>query len=418
MSIKPFKRVISIITLITFLFANSIYAGPDSKSVFKNKKVNYQKIIDKNEGVVQQKKAIIKGEDVKQAESEKKEAQRILSTHLSDISLIHIPSELGRVIEVYQSPSRDNPRLIVHIQDLHTNPEAELNMAKILEILLKDYNLGLVCSEGADGEVDTSSVSSFPDSEVREKVAKLFVNSGELTGEEYLSITKYPDLPIWGIENKDIYFHNIEEFNKIMEFNPDSQVFITQAKKALEELKPKIYSKELLSIDQKEADCENQKVETADYLKYLSSYIQKLGIPTVNYKNITLLNETTVQESRIDQQKIMQESQNMLLNLQSAIAAESDRNDIDTLMAQANLFKNQKISPFSFYSYLKDLANKYLKDQLSKYPNLMDFVDYLAKVNSLDSTRLFVEMEDLSYEIKQKLARNDEEKTLTHALRK
>lgn len=417
MSFKLLNKVVSIFTLVAFLATNVAYAAPESKSIFKNKKVNHQKISDKNEGVIQQKKSVLTGEDAKEAESQKKEAQKILSTHLSDISLIHIPQELGKVVEVYQNPDQDNSRLIVHIQDLHTNPEASLNLAGILEILVKDYNLGLVCSEGADGEVDTSSVSSFPDSEVRKKVARLFVDSGELTGEEYLSITKYPDLPIWGIENKDIYFKNIEEFNNIMKFNPDSRVFISQAKKALEELKPKIYSKELLAIDQKEVDYETQKTETADHLKYLSSYIQKLNIPTDNYKNIAILNETIDKESKIDQQKIMQESQNLLLNLQSAIAAKSSRSDMDTLVAKANLFKDQKISPFSFYSYLKDLANKHLKDQASKYPNLMDFVDYLTKVNSLESVKLFVEMEDLSYEIKQKLAKNDEEKTLTQALR-
>lgn len=417
MSFQLLKKTASVITLITFLSTNSIYASPESKSIFKNKKIDYQKLSDKNEGAIQKKKAILSGEDTAQSESTKRETRKILSSHLSDISLIHIPEELGRVVEVYQNPGQDNSRLVVHIQDLHTNPEASLNLAKILEILLKDYNLGLVCSEGADGAVDTSSVSSFPDAKVREKVARLFIDSGELTGEEYLSITKYPELPIWGIENKEIYFKNIAEFNNIMKFNPDSEVFISQAKKALEELKPRICSKELLAIDQKESDYESQKAETADYLKYISSYLQKLNIPTANYKNVALLNETINQESGIDQQKIMQESQNLLLNLQSAIAAKSNRGDMDALMAKASLFKDQKISPFSFYSYLKDLANKHLKDQLTKYPNLTGFVDYLTKVNSLDSTKLFTEMEDLTYEIKQRIARNDEEKTFIQALR-
>ena len=375
---KSFKKAISILTLILFIFTNNIYAAPESKSIFKNKKVNYKTLSNKNEGVIQQKKAILGGEDPAQAEAQKKEAKELLTSHLSDIALIHIPEEIGKIVEVYQkNPGRDDSKLVVYVQDLHTNPEAELNLAKILEILLKDYNLGLVCSEGADGVVDTSSVANFPDQEVKEKVARLFINSGELTGEEYLSITKYPKLPIWGIENKEIYFKNIAEFNNIMKFNPDSQVFISQAKKALEELKSKIYSKELLAIDQKEADYEAQKAETADYLKYLSFYIQKLNIPTDNYKNVALLNDTINQEYGIVQQKIMQESQILLMNLQSAITAKSSRSDMDILMGKANLFKDRKISPFSFYSYLKDLSDKYLKDQAVKYPNLMNFLDYL-----------------------------------------
>ncbi|MFA5388631.1 MAG: UTP--glucose-1-phosphate uridylyltransferase [Candidatus Omnitrophota bacterium] len=425
MSAKSFKKIISIVALIAFLFTNSIYAAPDSKSIFKNKKINYQKLSTEKEETLQRKKAVLQGEDAdaKQQASQKKETQRILSSHLSDLSQIHIPQEIGSVIEVYQAENvkgQEAKPLVVHIQDLHTNPEASFNLAKILEILVKDYNLGLVCSEGADGVVDTSSVSSFPDAEVRAKVAKLFVDSGELTGEEYLSITKYPELPIWGIENKNVYFKNIEGFNNIMKFNPDSGVFISQARRALEGLKPKIYSKELLAIDQKEAEYDSRKIETADYLKYLTAYLQKLKIPTADYKNISILNETMARESKIYQVKIMQESQNLLLNLQSAVAANSSRTDMDILMAKAQLFKDQKISPFSFYSYLKDLAEKHLKEKeglAKKYPNLVDFIDYLTKVNSLDSAKLFTEMEYLTYDIKQKLGRNEEEKNLTQALR-
>jgi len=231
-----------------------------------------------------------------------------------------------------------------------------------------------------------------------------------------------------------------------MKFNPQSQVFISQAKKTLEELKPKIYSKELLQIDQKETDYEAQRLETADYLKYLlgldkgvaaelalpngdvvaASYAASIGAwaaqgaaaaNTARFKNIGILMESLRLEKTIDQQKIMQESQNLLLNLQSAISAKSLRSDMDSLMVKAQLFKEQKISPFSFYSYLKDLSLKHLKEGMSKYPNLNDFIDYLTKVNSLDSTKLFIEMEALTYDIKQRLAKKDEEKTLTQCLR-
>jgi len=429
MSFKLLKKIVSIFTVLTFIVGNGFkpfptYANPDSRSVFKNKKVDYEKIKGQNEDVVQKKKAVLSGEDANQVQSQQKEARRILSSHLSDISLIHIPTELGRIVEVHQGEGsrvkgEGEERLIVHIQDLHTNPEAEYNLAKILEILLNDYKMGLVCSEGADGIVDTSRFSSFPDYVGREKVSRIFVNSGELTGEEYLSITKYPDLPIWGIEDKDIYLRNIGDFNKIMKFNPQSQVFISQAKKALEELKNKLYTKELLDLDQKDADYRAQKMETDAYVSYLTAYIAKLNIQASNYKNITLLIETMNKEKTIDQLKIMNEAQNLLLNLQSSLVAKSSlRSEADSLMAKAQLFKDQKISPFSFYSYLKDLANKHLKDEfVTKYSNLNSFVDYLTKVNAVDSTDLFLELENLNFEIKQALAKTDEQKTLVKAIR-
>ncbi len=201
---KAVKRVISIIALAAFLSTNTAYAVPSSRSLFRNKKVDHKKLSTERENALQKKRTMLKGEGAAKKESHKKELKLALSQHLEDLSLIHIPSELGRVIEVYENQG-EGDRLLVLIQDLHTNPEAQFNLAKMLELLIKDYGMNLICSEGAEKEIDASKISRFPDSEIREKVAKIFVNSGELTGEEYLAITKYPDLPIWGIEDKDIY---------------------------------------------------------------------------------------------------------------------------------------------------------------------------------------------------------------------
>ncbi|MFH1783165.1 MAG: 6-phosphofructokinase [Candidatus Omnitrophota bacterium] len=414
------KKVISYILILTFLLTNSLYAAPSERSFFKNRKVDYEKLSAENEEQLDQKRTLLTGGEKVPKERSKKTAQIDLVAHLKDLSQIHIPKELGRVIEVYEAigVSKKKDKFIVHIQDLHANPEAELNLANILEILIKDYDLDLVCSEGAEGEVDTSSVSSFPDTEIREKTAKLFIDSGELTGEEYLSITKYPDLPIWGIEDKEIYFENILQFNKIMEFSPSSQVFISKCRNALEALKPKIYSREILELDKKEADYELGELETAEYLEYILPYIQKLNILAADYKNIILLTETMEQEKNIDQSEIMKESQGLLNELQTVILEKRSSTEIEALIAKAELFKQKKISPFSFYSYLKSLALTHLEEgKLSEYSHLNGFIDYLTKVNSLDSVKLFNEIENLSYEIKQTLSKTSEEKVLTKAFR-
>jgi len=444
------SKIISILTLAVFLFTSITYAAEGSRQLFRKKKVDYEKLSTQREESMQKKQSVLKGDDGS-IERRKEKAKRVLQAHLKDISQIHIPTELGRVIEVYDAErdkeqgTRDKAKgvLIVHIQDLHTNAEAQYNEASILEILVKDYGLDLICSEGAEGEVDTSSVSSFPDAEVREKTARIFVDSGELTAEEYLSITKYPDLPIWGIEDKEIYFKNIIEFNKIMKFSPKSQVFISQAKKGLDALRPRMLSKELKEIDEKETQYEKEEIETDKYLMHLASYIEQFNIPTSKYRNISLLADTMKQEKSINQEKIMLESQNLLMNLQAELSGKKSKNDMDSLMVKAELFKDQKISPFSFYSYLKESALKHnvieiasaptalrndngiasviarskATKQSQTYAALLEFIDYLTKVNSLDTTKLFVEMEDLTFEVKLRMAKTEEQKTLIKALR-
>ena len=402
------------IFILTTLVAWPVYSESDNKSIFKDKKVDYKTISDKQEKELQDKKDALRGKGgavsaVSQSAGNQEARVFLKQNSLKDISSIYIPENIGKVVEAYEAPNAK--RLVAHIQDLHCNPEAAFNLANILEILVKDYGLNLVCSEGAEGEVDTSSVSGFPDPQTREKVAKLFVNSGELTGEEYLSITKYPKLPIWGIENKDIYFQNIDEFNKIMAFNPDSTAFINKVKGALDNLKPKAYSKKILELDKKYAEYEKSETDSSGYMDYLVK-LNPLGAG--KYKNIGIFRETMQLEKEISQEKIIDESQALLIKLQPAMDP-GNKSEIDTLTAKAALFKDKKISPYSFYSYLDELSNKYIKDQLSSYPAFRKYVNYLNKVNSLDSVALFQEIDDLTYDTKDFLSESAAQKDFIKA---
>mgnify|MGYP001561061158 FL=1 len=126
---KRLNKIISVLIITTFFFTNinTSYASPGSKSLFKNKKVDYDKINTKSQDILQKKQSVLKGEDAKELESQKRASKKILQSNLSDISQIHIPQELGRVVEVHQGTAgnvEDTAPLIVGIQDLHTNPEA------------------------------------------------------------------------------------------------------------------------------------------------------------------------------------------------------------------------------------------------------------------------------------------------------
>ena len=58
---------------------------------------------------------------------------------------INIPDEYGTIIETHEGT---NGKLIVHIQDAHCNYEGQMNEARILEALIKDYDLTLIIPEG------------------------------------------------------------------------------------------------------------------------------------------------------------------------------------------------------------------------------------------------------------------------------
>ena len=210
-----------------------------------------------------------------------------------------------------------------------------------------------------------------------------------------------------------------------MKFSQDAQVFIRQVKETLDKLKPKIYSEKLLEIDKKEEEFEEGKIGANEYIEYLTEvgaefYSARTFRSIKNrplHINIVLLQETLELEKKIEQQKVMKESKELLLSLQSLLSENKNKSEMEMLLAKASLFREQKIAPFSFYSYLEELAKRYLKDDIDGYPNLFSFVEYLDKVNSLDSARLFQEIEELAYEIKDHLSTNEKQKLITRSLR-
>src|SRR5437868_9192054 len=84
----------------------------------------------------------------------------------SPLTKITIPQESGLTRKVVAKAAED---VIINIQDAHSKLGAQESITKILDNLVKNYNLNLIALEGASDRVDTSLVSSFPIQEVRQK---------------------------------------------------------------------------------------------------------------------------------------------------------------------------------------------------------------------------------------------------------
>ncbi len=102
------------------------------------------------------------------------------------LSKISIPEDYGIVREVFDA---GNNRIIIHIQDAHSNLGAQESISKLLDALVKDYNLKLILLEGAHGFVDTSPLSSHPHDKIRKDLARYFLNRGKINAAEYYKAT-------------------------------------------------------------------------------------------------------------------------------------------------------------------------------------------------------------------------------------
>jgi len=154
-------------------------------------------------------------------------------------SMQYLPKEWGQLIRKHVG---EGERLLILLQDNYFNCKARLNQAHILKALTYTECVKLVCSSGASGEVDTSSVSSFPDREVRLKTALLFLKSLELTAEEFCQIVDNTDFIIWGIEDAQLYKEQLglvaeKRTTEMLRIHKDvPSVYLSNTLKKMEEL--------------------------------------------------------------------------------------------------------------------------------------------------------------------------------------
>lgn len=329
---------------------------------------------------------------------------------VSDPVKIVVPRDYGLVKSVFTGKDK---RLIIHIQDAHCNFEAQSNIAKILENLIKNYGLTLVSVEGADGFIDTSWFKAFPDEEVRKEVAAYFMKKGEITGPEFLSITTDYPIKLFGAETRSYYIENLNAFTSSYPLKEDTEKYFNQIKAVLNKLKNYVYSDELKAFDEKIQDYEFKKLQFTDYVKFLQGLADGHNINLRQHENLFKLVSVLIYEKKIDFNVVDKERSVLIDELTKKLTKEA----LTELVNNSLSFKTGKISSAEYYDYLKKLA-AYHGFELSKdYPNLFNYIIYNSVYSRIENEKLFKDMKNLETAVKEKLFTNDDQRTLERLYR-
>ncbi len=322
---------------------------------------------------------------------------------------LDIPEKYGRVVESYQG--KDN-RLIVQIQDLHTNYEAQANEAKLIYHLLKNKGWRLVATEGAEGEVDTSIFELFDDTATKEEVARFFMSKGQITGAEYLHILKKIPFTIYGAEDTDLYRKHLNSFNNSLSYKDDVLQYCRQVKDALNEIKSHIYAPELKELDRKISAYDERKLSLNKYVGYLNRIFFRYSVNLKRFPNFERLGGIIELEEEIDFKKVEKEHLNAIKELSQGLSEK----ELADLIVKSVDFKAEKISAGKYYGHLRKLiAGKSFS--LRTYPNLERYIYYIIISEQINHRRLFSEIKDLEKVAKETLYTNSGQARLDRLLK-
>ena len=302
---------------------------------------------------------------------------------------VSIPEGAGHLVEGYTAPG-EAAKVIIHIQDIHTNYEAQKNLSRMLESLIKENNLKLIMVEGGWGDVSLSYLRSYADSERRQEVAEEYLREGKISGEEYLDIVSSYDIKLEGIEDEELYKANLDTFFEIEAFRHEASVELSALSTIISQLKQKLFSPQLIELEKAKQDYGNEKITLAEYYRYLHTVAGRTHQNMAVYPNFAGFMAVVESEHAIQFPAVEKERAALIEKLSKNLS----KQELTTLVTKSLEFRLNKMTPLRYHAYLMDTANK-AGEQTGRYTNLEKYIEYIRAHETIDTARLFEEADGL-----------------------
>lgn len=126
-------------------------------------------------------------------------------------SILNINPSAGTISNSFINENHE--KLIVYIQDLHANPSVQKNIAEIISDLDNNYGVDKILVEGAPfAALDTGMIDLLKEY----NLSNLLLNEGILSGTEYYLANYNKNIPVYGLEDWNIYLSNARRAASIL----------------------------------------------------------------------------------------------------------------------------------------------------------------------------------------------------------
>ena len=309
--------------------------------------------------------------------------------------LIKISPAFGKITDVHKGKTR----LLIHIQDAHTNLSAQENISKALEELIQRHKIKTVFVEGGTKDDSLNFLRPLASKDIRERVAKKYLVRGELKGVEYLNLSSDYDMELLGVEDPELYDKNLRTYGRVVSKREEVVSYVEEIQKRVQTLKSHLYPKDLLALDEFIQKFEKKEKDFSEYHEVLSSAADRAGIGLFNYPNFLSLRDLKAREEKIDFKKANEEQASLIQTVfQDAVEREEAQ---EFFSKEVSKLKAGSVAPFSFYRALIEKAKK-AGIQEESFANLKRYADYLELYGKVDLSQLFKETKALETEIYQK----------------
>ena len=340
-----------------------------------------------------------------------------------------IPESIAVVEDAWRpedsSAIRDPKSTILLIQDAHTNNSGQINVARLLDIILSHdprstipawpagrHDPSLVFLEAGQGDESLSFLRKYASEDKRKRVGLSFLMQGKLQGTEYLDLVSKHNLKLWGVEDMSLYKKSLETYKKVVKDRDKFEEYLTKIESTIKTLKPKVYNPFLLSFDKNYQKYQKEEIPLTAYYDLLMNEAKTLELSLSLYPHLKALNKLKELESRIDFKKASEEEEKAVLSLspqdqKELFQAVKDKQSPFRVSATDN--KVQK----AFFSLLEEKLPNSARN--ADYPNLFKYLHYLKEARRIQAKSILEEQKALERALFKALTRDSDEENLLKA---
>jgi len=327
---------------------------------------------------------------------------KVVSKEIS-IEEFEIPAKLGEVKDKHKGRGGT----IIYIQDAHCNYAAQKAISNIISHLNEEYGIDLISLEGGAGDYDLSLFTDIENEDTRGRVSDYFMKQGRVSGPEFFAINNPGKVALYGVEDADLYIKNLDIYRDSLKYVTGVNNTLNHIRLRIEELKKHIYTENLFRLDSDYGKFKEDKIDLKEFIEYLFELSLERKISLKKFPNVRAIYEAVSKEKGINFKRANSERFDLINELKEALP----RHDLDRFTLKTFLFKTGQLSEAAYHNYLKEISDRY-KVNLSRKPNLKDYITYINLYEKADKLEVFNEIEDLFELVIDKEFKDDTQETL------
>ncbi|MBL0058346.1 MAG: hypothetical protein IPP35_04405 [Elusimicrobia bacterium] len=307
-------------------------------------------------------------------------------------------------------PSKGAPSapIVLHIQDIHLNAEAQLNISRTVQDLLSHGRVGGVALEGGFAPLGLNPFRTYPNRKAIGLAADFLLKNGEISGPVHGAVLARTSVPLVGVDDPIHYRLNVEAYRRSESRAADMKAILAGLRVELEAEKATVFHSSLKAFDQAVQRFRERNGSLSDYVRAIAA-ARGGQVPTSIEKYLSAL----VLEESLDFQKVERERGEVIDRLVRVLSPD----ELEELSQRSASYRLARTRYGEFYGYVRDLCGKH-GVAFSRYPALDRYVRYVLEADRIDAEDLYRDLERSESEIYGSLTTSSRERFLVRQSRR